>query len=131
MRAPEPKVAREVAESEVRSWAEVLGTSFDPAAAGPIVAAVMAGRVIFDAASESFTVQLRKPIKLENGKAIDSLTIGEPTGGQILAAGKLKDQVSQSYSLLASVTGLDSPALIERMVQRDITVASGLLGFFA
>jgi len=125
----EPKVAREVAEAEVQRWAEALDVTVDLDMRERIVVAVMDGRAIFDADTERFTLRLRKPLRLENGTVIESLAISEPNGAQLLAAGKARDVMGQALGLLAAVT--EQPiGMIERLGQKDITVASGLLGFF-
>ena len=126
----EPKIAREVAETEVALWAEALGATIDLEMRERIVVAVMAGRVTFDDKAERFAYHLRKPLRLENGTIVEALTIGEANGAQLLSAGRAKDGISQTLALLAAVS--EQPiGIVERLGQKDIMVASGLLSFFA
>ena len=132
----EPKIAREVAEAEVRRWAEQLGAEL-PMVAGTVtppenvVQALMAGRVTFDEKAETFLMSLRSPVVQENGETVRDLLLAEPTALQLRDASKAtKDEMEIMSRLLSYITG-KALGIVQRLRQRDLLLAGALLGFFA
>lgn len=128
----EPKIAREVAEAEVRRWAEQLGAEI-PGGLVPenVVRANMDGRIVFDERAESFLVRLRSPITQENGETVAELMLAEPTALQLKDASKAtKDNMEIATRLLSYITGKPL-GIIQRLKQRDLLLAGALLSFFA
>jgi len=128
----EPKIAREVAEAEVRRWAEQLGA--DLGVEGPaenVVQALMAGRVTFDEKAETFLMSLRSPVVQENGETVRDLLLAEPTALQLRDASKAtKDEMEIMSRLLSYITG-KALGIVQRLRQRDLLLAGALLSFFA
>ena len=125
----EPVVAREVAEKEVQDWCDQLGSEPDLGTIDNIVRAVMAGRASFHSEKEEFSYKLRRPLSLDNGESVDSITFGEPNARQLGDANKTKNEVDQGLRLLSSVSGM-ALGVLERMKQRDIITTGELISFF-
>ena len=127
----EPKIAREVAEAEVRRWAEQLGAEIPGGPPENVVRADMDGRIMFDEKAETFLMRLRSPVAQENGETVTELLLGEPTALQLKDASKAtKDDMEIASRLLSYITGKPL-GIIQRMRQRDLLLAGALLSFFA
>ncbi|HET6499069.1 MAG TPA: phage tail assembly protein [Coriobacteriia bacterium] len=125
----EPKVAREVAESEVSRWAELMEA--DPSASdrGNVARAIMSGRLSLDEGAETFLLRLRHPIKLENKAEFDTLTVRAPTFRESCDAAKGKNDSDTTLRLLGAIT--EQPiGILERLPQKEINLLGSLLSFF-
>lgn len=122
-------MSREAADTELDRIAADLGIELDEDSRVTVRRALMAGRLSWDAAEETFMVSLIKPIRLDNGETIDTLTVTEPTAGQLQKAGKIHDDMEQSLKMIAYCT--DQPdGYIQRIRMRDLNVLGALVGFF-
>jgi hypothetical protein len=126
MQAVSEKAAKEMLSRMV----DVTGAEIDEEQREHFIRAIQHGRLDFDADSEAFTVYLRKPVDLDNGEALDRLEISEPTAGQMRQAARANDDFEQTLRLISLMTG-HPVTVIERMRARDLTLAGGVLGFFA
>lgn len=126
----EPKIAREVAEAEVSRWVQCMEASLAVADREKVVLAVMAGRVSLNAETETFTLHLRKPLRLENGSSLAELMIQPPTFRQSLDAARGKTEAETALNMVGAVTG-QATGVIERLPQKEINLAGVLIGFFA
>lgn len=122
-------IAPKVAEKMLTEWQEATGAELDADTQATISRAIRSGRLDFDTSSEVFSLNLVKPIELENGETVDRLEISEPTVQQISDASKTKNEFEQSMKILSYVTG-QSVSVLNRMRMRDMTVAGALLNFF-
>ncbi len=126
----ESKVAREVAEQEVKNWCEQLECVLDDGIGERLTLAVMAGRLSLDADSEVFTLKLRTPLTLENGEVLSELKIAGPTFRQQQQATKgTEDANVISSRMLSAVAGQPS-GILDRLQMKDINTAVTLVGFF-
>lgn len=123
------KICREAAEEEVQGWCETFGATPDLDSREKLVQSLMSGRIMFDVDSGAFTIQLRKPIQLENGKTIDSLKIDEPDFDQLGKATKTKNEVEQAKFLISYITG-HGVGVIGRLKARDLALCGSVLDFF-
>ncbi len=124
------KICREAAEKEVEGWSELFRVTLDLGTRESIVRALMDGRIIFDKKAEIFTIQLRKPIRLENGETITFLKLEEPDARQLRDADKAKDDFESVLRLLSSITG-HPLGVLDRLKQKDLTLTGGVFTFFA
>ncbi len=122
-------IARDAAEEEVQGWCERFKVTLDLGSRERIVTALMDGRITFDEKAEAFTVQLRKPIHLDNGETVESLKIEEPDTRQLREASKVKDEFEMSLRLLSSITG-QPLGVLDRLKQKDLLLAGGMVSFF-
>ena len=134
-------IAREVALSEIQGWAEHFGQAPDEGEHQSLMRAVQGGRISFNAEREEFGYTLLKPVALENGDTLSTLTVSEPTAGQFAqafrvlkvrqdgggAVGEL--DLAGTVKQVAACTGKPY-AVIERVRKRDFDVLQALIGFF-
>ena len=124
----EPKIAREVAEAEVRRWAESVENPEGVTEA--LVRAVMGGRLTFDEQAEKFTVSLRHPVSMENGDTLKDLVIVQPTSGLYRDCTKGgRDGVDATLRIVSGVSG-QALGLVERVKKGDLMVVMDCLNFF-
>lgn len=109
---------------------EATGAEIDEAQRSQMQRAIQKGRLDFDEDAEQFTVYLRKPVAMDNGETLDRLELTEPTAGQMRQAARANDDFEQTLRLISLMTG-QPVSVIERMGARDLTVAGGVLSFFA
>lgn len=120
----------EAAQAELAAIVDDLGVDMpDERDARPILRALKSGRLDFDTAEQAFTVELQKPITLDNGQTIDVLTLQEPTADQIRKANKINDPVELAVRLIGYATG-QPEGYIGRIRQRDLNLLGALVGFF-
>jgi hypothetical protein len=122
-------MSEEVVLEEIKRWSESLGQE-PPAPSRKLLRAAMCGRIVFDEAQQVFTVKLLRPVQLENGELVDSLTIREPSSGQIRQAAQGKGEIEVTMRLLSAVTG-QPVGVLDRVVQRDLLILSEAFSFFA
>ena len=126
--ATEPKIARDVAEAEVRRWAEAVENP--EGVTESLVRAVMGGRLTFDDQAEKFTVSLRHPVSMENGDILKDLTIVQPTSGLYRDCTKGgRDGVDATLRIVSGVSG-QALGLVERIKKADLVVLMDCLNFF-
>lgn len=123
------KLCREAALAEIKTWGVVLGVDIGEPSDG-IISAVMAGLVTLDEPSRTFSISLRSPVWLENGQELGALKIAEPDGRQLRDAMKGENKMDMSMRILSAVSG-QPLGVIERLKQRDLTLAGELMVFFA
>ena len=122
-------IARDVAEEEVQGWCEQFKITLDLESRERIVTTLMAGRITFDEKNEAFSIQLRKPIHLDNGEIVDSLKIEEADARQIKEANKVKDEFEKSLRLLSSISG-QPLGVLDRIKQKDLLLLGDMFNFF-
>ena len=123
------KLCLEAALAEIKTWGQLLGADIGTPSDG-VVASVMGGLVTLDEPSRTFTVSLRSPVRLENGQELGSLKISEPDGRQLREAMRGENKMDMSMRILSAVSG-QPLGVIERLKQRDLTLAGELMVFFA
>ena len=124
----EPKIAREVAEAEVRRWAEAVENP--EGVTESLVRAVIGGRLTFDEQAEKFTVSLKYPVSMENGDTLKELTIVQPTSGLYRDCTKGgRDGVDATLRIVSGVSGR-ALGLVERVKKGDLMVVMDCLNFF-
>lgn len=95
-----------------------------------LVKAYSQKRLTVNVERESFTYQLTKPIKLEDGTHVSIIEITEPDGGALEYAGRFKsNEVALANALIAKSSGL-ALGLVSRIKQRDYLVLGEILGLF-
>ncbi len=123
-------IAREVAEAEIEGWCKHFDVTLDPASREVIARALGAGRLSLDEGKEEFTYRLRKPVELENGKTLESLTVHEPTTGQSRDAEKGGgSDLTITLKLMSYITG-QPVGVLDRVGNKDARVLSTLFLFF-
>jgi hypothetical protein len=120
-------IAKDVAAKMVAGWEEEIGVDLKKEARDRIIGAVAGGRL--DYIGGKFAYRLIGPVHLENATTVDSVTVAEPTGGQLREAAKAKDDMEGTMRLLSAVSGVPL-AVFDRIGQRDILTLSELIGFF-
>ena len=126
--ATEPKIAREVAEAEVRRWAEAVENP--EGVTESLVRAVMGGRLTFDDQAEKFTVSLRHPVSMENGDTLKDLMIVQPTSALYRDCTKgNREGIDATLRLISGVSGR-ALGLVERVKKADLVVLMDCLNFF-
>jgi hypothetical protein len=124
----EPKIAREVAEAEVRRWAETVENP--EGATEPLARAVMGGRLAFDEKAETFTVSLKYPVSMENGDTLKDLMIVQPTSALYRDCTKgNREGIDATLRLISGVSGR-ALGLVERVKKADLVVLMDCLNFF-
>jgi hypothetical protein len=135
----EPKVARDAAELELDIWCETLEHDPDKEDRATLLSALMAGRITFDAATETFTYALRTPIELETGARLPHVKIADITARQFADAFKSikvnatdKTASVSMDAILLQLSAASGIALgvVERVKNRDFSVLQALIGFF-
>lgn len=94
-----------------------------------VLRAIRGGRLEWDASEQTFMVTLAKPIQLDNGATVDTVTVTEPDAGQMKKASATKDDFEQSLKLVSYATG-QPIGYIERLKLRDLNLLGALVGFF-
>lgn len=124
-----PRMADEAARAELDRIAADLGISINHDEADVVLRALQYGRLEWDAAEQTFLVQLQNPIQLDNGQKIGELTLAEPTAAQMKKSQAVADTFEQSLRLVGYCT--DQPVgYIERLKVRDLNLLGALVGFF-
>jgi len=134
---------RETAIAEIKGWAEQLGEPLEDEEIinSSVFRATSQGRITFDAERETFTYRLMKPIQLENGEDIETITVEEPTAEYRFAKQTMRlHSTSQSGGTAEMDIGEDgrylsatthqSINMLKRLKNRDYVVLSELAGFF-
>jgi len=134
-------IAREAALAEVQGWAEHFGQTPDAGEHESLLRAMQGGRITFNAEREEFTYALLKPVALDNGESLTTLTVSEPTAGQYASAFRVLKvrqdggaavgelDLMGTVKQVASCTGKPY-SVIERVRKRDFDVLQALIGFF-
>ena len=122
-------IAEEAAEEEVQGWCDNFEVTLDIGSRERIVRAVMAGRITFDGQAETFDIQLRKPIDLDNGESVTSIKLKEPDTRNLRDANKAKDDFEMTLRLLSCVSG-HPLGVMERIKQKDLILAGEMFNFF-
>ncbi|MCY0854341.1 phage tail assembly protein [Cupriavidus sp. D39] len=81
---------------------------------------------------EEKTIKLRKPVKLGSGETevvYDSLSLREPTAGELDKAMSASTNIGIGITLIHLISGVPRSA-IEKLSQRDFTEANEYLGGF-
>jgi phage FluMu protein gp41 len=82
-----------------------------------------------DEMNETEIITLHKPVKVGE-MTYDTLTLREPTAGQLEKASQATTQIGVAISLIALVAKVPR-AVIERLCQRDLKTISDFLGRFS
>lgn len=122
-------MTREQAEVELGAMEASLDITLDAENRERILSLIEKDRLIFDEEREEFTLRLRKPIELENGKTIEELLIKDPTAEQLQKADKSDGGFALTLRTIGFVSG-QPIGIINRMRSRDLTAASSVLSFF-
>lgn len=122
-------MTREQAEVELQAIESALDTKIDDDNRERVLSLIEKDRLMFDEEAESFTMRLRKPIELDNGKTIEELTIKDPTAEQLQKADKNDGGFALTLRTIGFVSG-QPIGVINRMKSRDLTAASAVLSFF-
>lgn len=123
------KLSADAAQAELDRILSDLDVSAEMQQRDVVMRALVAGRLEWDAAEQSFTYELIKPIKLDNGKTIDMIELAEPTAAQMKKASDARDEFDQMLRLIGYCT--DQPVgYIERLKSRDLNVLGALVAFF-
>jgi hypothetical protein len=112
----------------IAGWEDELDVTLSLGSKEVLTRAVQHGRL--DYADNVFTLRLAKPIEQKDGKTIDELKIGEPTGRDIVNSTKGVAQQEQQIRLLSNLTGIPV-GVMERIGSRDLYAAVAVLDFFA
>jgi hypothetical protein len=121
------KVAAEAASEMLKTWEADFDVELSEDEEAPILKAIRAGRLDFDADTGEFLLSLIRPVELANGDSVEELTLSEPDMGQLRKALASKE-AEQSIKLLAACTG--QPAgVLDRLKARDANAALGVLAF--
>lgn len=128
--SPGKPIAEDVARGMVREWADYLEIDLTEEVISGILPSVMRGKVSFDQDTETFTLLLRKPIELGNGKLLESITLEEPDAQSLKKAVKSRDDMDTAIRMISVMTG-QPVGVIDRLKQRDLTAASGIISFFS
>ncbi len=123
-------IGREPAEAEVKSWEGFYDVSLDPDTSEKLIRVVQSGRLSLDEGTLTFTLKLRTPIQLENGKAVGELSIREPTTAEVRGVDKIAGEIEQVIRILSAVTG-QPLGVIGRLKLKELTICGGLFNFFA
>ena len=123
-------ISKDAALEEIENWADWFETEIDEDAVETLLPAVMRGRITFDQESEKFTIRLRSPITLENGEKVESVTMREPIGKELMYDKKRTDDMAFALRMYSKLSG-QPLGVIERLKERDLVTLSGILGFFA
>lgn len=122
-------MTREQAEVELGAMESSLDITLDAENRERILSLIEKDRLMFDEEREEFTLRLRKPIELENGKTIEELIIKDPTAEQLQKADKNDGGFALTLRTIGFVSG-QPIGVINRMKSRDLTAASAVLSFF-
>jgi hypothetical protein len=123
------KIAPDVANDQLDAILADLDIRPDPDQREVILRAISAGRLEWDLVDQQFMYELIKPVILDNGKQIDSVTVSEPTAAQMKKSADAKDEFDQMLRLIGYCT--DQPSgYIERLKSRDLNVLGALVAFF-
>ncbi len=120
----------EVAEAEVQKWAELFDAVLDPDTSAKLTRVVQSGRLSLDEGTSTFTLKLRTPIQLENGKAVGELSIREPTAAEVRGVSRDGEEVGQVIRILSVVTG-QPLGVIGQLKLKELTICGELFNFFA
>ncbi|ORC37263.1 hypothetical protein B4O97_03475 [Marispirochaeta aestuarii] len=113
----------------LESWEEKFDTVIT-ADRDRLIRAIEAGRITYSEGSETFIIELVKPINLENGDTLTMLEVSEPTVEQLRQAQKIKDEFAMSLRLLSQMVG-QPEGVLGRMKARDMNLAAAVMGFFS
>ncbi len=122
-------ICRETAGEEVKGWEKNFDVILSPETSERLTRVVMAGRITFDEQAETFALKLRRPLELENGSTVESLTIREPRTAEIRQAGKKGDEMELVLRLLSTISG-QPLGVLDRMGSKDFTIVGELFNFF-
>ena len=122
-------ICEEVAAEEVQKWADLFEVVLSPETEQKLTRTVQVGRLSLDEGTSTFTLKLRKPIELENGKTVDELTIREPTAAEVRSVSKGGGEVEQVIKILSAVTG-QPLGVIGRLKLKELTVCGEIFNFF-
>lgn len=134
-----PKVAHDAAELELDIWCETFGHAPEADAREKLLAALMDGRITFDAGAETFAYRLRTPLELENGVRLPEVKVSDITAEKYAAAFKTikveatskTASISMDSILLQASGALNLPlGVVQRIKMRDFSVVQALMGFF-
>ena len=134
----EAKITTDVAVSIISGWCDYFGEPIDADEImnSSLLKAVMQGRVDFIEDEESFILQLRKPISLENGSTISTFTVKDPGAAHAFdrKTAHIKNKTAEisiddSGKLFTAATG-QPIGVLTRMSFHDNRVVDELLAFF-
>jgi asparagine N-glycosylation enzyme membrane subunit Stt3 len=126
----EISVSPEAAQAELARIEEDFDRELDADSRDVLLRALRAGLLEWDAAENQFRYRLRRPVVLDNGEQITTMSLSEPSVLQVKKATAIKDELEQTVKLISYMA--DVPVgYIDRIRMRDMTVLGVLVGFFA
>lgn len=123
------KVSDDRAEELYQEIVESFGFDIDEDQATVVRRGIKSGRLDFDSEEQAFELQLVKPLELQNGSVIESITIEEPNVEQLTKSDSRSTDMAKTVNLIANVSR-QPVTVIERLRMRDITLAGAVLSFF-
>jgi hypothetical protein len=132
-------ITKDAAMEILRGWCDWFSEPIDDQTLEntALLKAVMQGRVDFDEDKELFSLKLRKPIELDNGETVASITMCDPGSAhaldkqKVISKGKsLEMELDTVSSKLVSATGL-ALGVLRRLSLTDYNTMDNLLVFFS
>ena len=82
----ENKITKEAAMEIIKDWCDFFNEPIDEQTIenSSMLKAVMEGRLDLNEDTEEFTVELRKPLTLENGQSVSSISVKDPGASYLL-----------------------------------------------
>ncbi|MFW5776809.1 MAG: phage tail assembly protein [Spirochaetota bacterium] len=120
---------REQAEVELAAMESTFDVTLSGDTRERVLKSIERDLLTFDEESEKFTLILRRPVELDNGKTVDALVIREPNTEQMQKADTGQGEFAMTVRVLGFVTG-QPIGVIHRLRSRDLTAASSVLAFF-
>lgn len=134
----ENKITKEAAMEIIKDWCDFFNEPIDEQTIenSSMLKAVMEGRLDLNEDTEEFTVELRKPLTLENGQSVSSISVKDPGASYLLDKQKVMKKgnaLEMELDAVASQMTLatDLPlGVLRRMSTHDTNTVNEVLGFF-
>lgn len=134
----ENKIEKEAALEIIRDWADYFNEPFDDDTMmdSSLLKAVMEGRADLDQDKEEFSLELRKPITLENGETLSSIKVKDPGASYLLDKQKVMQKgkiMEMELDVTASQMTLSTDlalGVLRRMSTHDVNTINNMLAFF-
>lgn len=123
-------IAEDQARAEIELWCEHFEVELKEREILAILPTVMRGRVILHEVKDEFEITLKSPIELENGTTVKTITLREPTAGELQEANKNKaDELTTAIRVYSKLSG-HPLGVIQRMKQKDMMVVGEFFASF-
>lgn len=134
----ENKVTKDAAIEIIKDWCDYFNEPIEMQVIedSSMLKAVMEGRADLDESTEEFTLELRKPLTLENGQSLSSIKVKDPGASylldkqKVMQKGKMMEMeidVNASQMTLATDLAL---GVLRRMSAHDVNTVRDMLSFF-